>query len=151
MMQEHRPPFNIPNLPSIQHGTCVAVNGRGLLIVGPSGSGKSALALQLIAFGAELVADDQCRLSGVQGALIASRPQSLPQAIEARGVGLLAIPCLDEAQVVAVLDASTPAQERMPKRINCVIGSYTVPLLQNPVSAHGPAALYLYLMHGFND
>ena len=47
----------------ILHATCVAVDGRGLLILGPSGSGKSALALQLIALGAQLVADDRTRVS----------------------------------------------------------------------------------------
>ena len=41
------------------HATCVAVNGKGVLIVGASGSGKSTLALQMLAMGAELVADDQ--------------------------------------------------------------------------------------------
>ena len=45
--------------PLILHGSCVAVEGRGVLIVGPSGAGKSSLALALMALGAELVADDR--------------------------------------------------------------------------------------------
>jgi len=47
----------------IRHATTVAVAGRGLMIEGPSGSGKSALALELMAFGAELVADDRTRVA----------------------------------------------------------------------------------------
>ena len=41
------------------HGTCVDLDGRGILLRGPSGSGKSDLALRLIDSGARLVADDQ--------------------------------------------------------------------------------------------
>ena len=40
------------------HASCIAVHGRGVLILGPSGAGKSSLALQLMALGADLVADD---------------------------------------------------------------------------------------------
>lgn len=49
----------------IVHGSCVAFGGAGVLILGPSGSGKSALALALIGLGAALVADDRVSLSPV--------------------------------------------------------------------------------------
>ncbi|MEC8006219.1 MAG: serine/threonine protein kinase, partial [Pseudomonadota bacterium] len=45
------------------HGTCVAIDGAGVLLRGPSGSGKSDLALRLIDGGATLVGDDQLELS----------------------------------------------------------------------------------------
>ena len=48
--------------PSTQHATCVDIKGSGVLIVGDSGSGKSGLAIGLIALGASLVADDQCEI-----------------------------------------------------------------------------------------
>ena len=44
------------------HATCVDINGSGVLIVGRSGSGKSSLAINLLALGSTLVADDQCEL-----------------------------------------------------------------------------------------
>ncbi len=44
------------------HATCVDINGSGVLIVGRSGSGKSSLAINLLALGSKLVADDQCEL-----------------------------------------------------------------------------------------
>ena len=50
------------NGPLIMHATCVDVNGSGVLIVGHSGSGKSSLAINLLALGSKLVADDQCAL-----------------------------------------------------------------------------------------
>ena len=46
----------------IMHATCVDINGSGVLIVGRSGSGKSSLAINLLALGSKLVADDQCEL-----------------------------------------------------------------------------------------
>ena len=71
------------------HATCVAVEGRGVLITGPSGAGKSSLALALMAYGARLVADDRVTLSQVDGALWATCPPTIRGMIEARGIGLL--------------------------------------------------------------
>ena len=60
--------------PVLLHASCVAVKGRALLITGPSGTGKSALALQMMALGADLVADDQTLLQPRAGKLIATAP-----------------------------------------------------------------------------
>ena len=75
--------------PVLLHASCVAISGRGVLIIGPSGSGKSALALQLMAFGASLVADDQTELTVQGGTLIARCPPTMSGLIEARGLGIL--------------------------------------------------------------
>ncbi|MEC8388619.1 MAG: hypothetical protein VX098_10900, partial [Pseudomonadota bacterium] len=56
------------------HGTCVAIDGAGVLLRGPSGSGKSDLALRLIDGGATLVGDDQLELSRVNDRLVARAP-----------------------------------------------------------------------------
>lgn len=138
-------------LPCLIHATCVAVGMRGLLIVGPSGSGKSSLALQMMALGASLVSDDQCVLQEIDGAVFASRPEQLPPAIEARGLGILAANCQADACIAAVLDMTDDSQNRLPERRTCSLGSQKVHLLQNPVNSHGPAALYLYLKAGFHD
>ena len=58
----------------IMHASCVAVQGKGVLILGPSGAGKSSLALQLMALGADLVADDRTEISVQNGAAIARSP-----------------------------------------------------------------------------
>ena len=71
------------------HGSCVAYGGRALLIVGASGAGKSELALSLMAFGAELVADDMTWLHRATTALLASAPETIAGQIEARGLGVL--------------------------------------------------------------
>jgi HPr Serine kinase C-terminal domain len=72
------------------HGTVVAIDGGGVLLRGPSGRGKSDLALRLIDAGARLVADDQVLLqrSGMQ--VLARAPAVLAGLLEIRGVGIVA-------------------------------------------------------------
>ncbi|HAQ33260.1 MAG TPA: serine/threonine protein kinase, partial [Rhodospirillaceae bacterium] len=73
------------------HGTCVALNGVTVLLRGPSGSGKSDLALRLIDGGGRLVADDQT-LVEIQGErLVATAPETIAGKMEVRGVGVLAV------------------------------------------------------------
>lgn len=87
------------------HATCVSLGGQGLLLRGPSASGKSDLALRLIAeAGARLVADDQCRLARHGGALVATAPAAIAGRIEARGLGVMALPAAGEAVVALVAD-----------------------------------------------
>lgn len=99
------------------HATCVALGGHGILLRGPSGSGKSDLALRLIAeAGARLVADDQCRLTKRGGALIARAPAVGAGCIEARGLGLLRVPAASEVAVTLVLDLVPRAEQaRVPQ------------------------------------
>ena len=79
-----------PEGPVIVHASCVAWKGRGLLIGGPVGSGKSSLALQLMAFGADLIADDRTALSADRdGPPVAAPVAPIAGLIEARGVGIL--------------------------------------------------------------
>ena len=56
------------------HASCVALDGNGVLLRGPSGSGKSDLALRLIDGGAVLVADDQVALTVEGEKILASAP-----------------------------------------------------------------------------
>lgn len=67
------------------HGSCVARNGLGVLLLGASGSGKSDLALRLIDRGFMLVADD--RVDIVEG--FARAPAGLAGLLEVRGVGIV--------------------------------------------------------------
>jgi HPr kinase/phosphorylase len=74
------------------HATCVAVDGRAVLLLGPSGSGKSDLALRLIDRGAMLVSDDQTELTEAEGVLTAAPPATIAGLIEVRGIGIVAMP-----------------------------------------------------------
>jgi RNase adaptor protein for sRNA GlmZ degradation len=88
------------------HATCVALDGRGVLLRGASGAGKSALALRLIQAGARLVADDQVELRRDGEALVAAAPAALAGLVEARGVGILSLPRADTARLALVVDVS---------------------------------------------
>src|SRR3546814_19767314 len=81
----------------------VAVEGRGLLIEGAPGTGKSALALSLIDRGAELVGDDGVLLAA-EGRRLIARPHPRTRGLmEVRNLGLLPFPCRDDAPVALVI------------------------------------------------
>ena len=96
------------------HASCVAIGGRGVLIAGPSGSGKSDLALRLLDRGAALVSDDYTSLTQERGRLIASAPERIAGRIEVRGVGLVELENLASAPVCLLVDLAAPP-ERMPE------------------------------------
>lgn len=134
----------------ILHASCVALSGRGLLIMGPSGSGKSGLALQLMALGAALVADDRTEVSvGADGALWAAPPPGLPQLIEARFVGLLRVPALSPPVPLALAAdlGQTETLRLPPDRWHSLLGQ-SLPLVFHSAGAHFPSALLHYLTHG---
>jgi serine kinase of HPr protein (carbohydrate metabolism regulator) len=71
------------------HASCVAVNHIGVLIRGPSGSGKSSLALRLIDEGGILVADDQTIIETQGSVLLARAPATILGKLEVRGLGII--------------------------------------------------------------
>jgi serine kinase of HPr protein (carbohydrate metabolism regulator) len=72
------------------HASCVAIENVGCLLLGPSGSGKSDLALRLVMdHKARLVADDQVALERRADRLVASVPSTLAGLIEVRGLGIM--------------------------------------------------------------
>jgi HPr kinase/phosphorylase len=130
------------------HASCVALEGRGLLILGPSGSGKSSLALQMIGLGAALVADDQVDVTCAGDALVAAAPPALAGLIEARGVGLLRAGTVASVPLHLAVDLGQPASPRLPDRHGIVLLEKRIALVKGPLSAHLPVALLLYLRGG---
>ncbi|MFN7269838.1 MAG: HPr kinase/phosphorylase [Cereibacter sp.] len=130
------------------HASCVALEGRGLLILGPSGSGKSSLALQMIGLGAALVADDQVDVTCAGDALVAAAPPALAGLIEARGVGLLRAGPVASVPLHLAVDLGQPASPRLPDRHGIVLLEKRIALVEGPLSAHLPVALLLYLRGG---
>ena len=134
--------------PLIVHATTVAVEGRAVLIRGASGSGKSALALQLLALGAELVADDRTVLTRDADQVIADTPDAIHGLIEARGVGILRCPVTGPMPLALVVDMDHQEAKRLPNWHQENVLDVALPVLRNPGVAHFPAAILLYLKHG---
>jgi hypothetical protein len=94
------------------HASCVAIRGRGVLLTGASGAGKSDLALRLIDRGATLVGDDGVVIEARGGRLHARPGPNIEGQMEVRGLGILAFPWKEAPLVLAVaLDQPVP---RMP-------------------------------------
>jgi HPr kinase/phosphorylase len=110
----------------IVHATCVAIAGRGVLLVGTPGSGKSSLALRLIdapgrATGQDmmeaiLVADDQTQIAKDGDRLIATPPPPLAGMLEVRGLGIVNCRYLASCELaLAVRLSPSAAIERLPE------------------------------------
>lgn len=85
------------------HGTCIVWRGRGLLILGEPGSGKSSFALECIHHGAQLVADDVVLLRDTDGNPFATGPRTLHGCLALRGLGILTLPFVDEAPLAMIV------------------------------------------------
>lgn len=123
------------------HASCVAVEGRGLLILGAAGAGKSQLALELMALGAMLVADDQVALRREGDAVVAAPHPAIAGLIEARGIGLLRAPGLASAVVALTLDLDHAEEQRLPPRRARLLLGAPVPLMLRPCGLNAAAIL----------
>ena len=95
------------------HATTVALDGRAVMISGPSGSGKSDLALRLIDRGFKLVSDDQTLVRREGERLIASAPPTIAGKIEVRGIGILDVETLGDVPVALLVELTSDIQ-RLP-------------------------------------
>lgn len=103
--------------PFARQSTCVAIGGRGVLIEGASGTGKSSLALELIDRGAALVGDDSVLLMAGNGMLLARPHPNTRGLIEVRNLGLLPFPCVEEVPLalLVTLDPEAPRFIEIPQ------------------------------------
>ena len=141
---------------AVIHGVLLHVHGAGLLIEGRAGAGKSALALELIARGHALVADDVVELARpAAGVLIGRSPGVIDGYLETRGLGVLdvrrmhgtrAVRARARLDLILRLEPGRPralsAAERLAGRRGTrrVLGE-AVPVLTLPQSGHNLAAL----------
>jgi serine kinase of HPr protein (carbohydrate metabolism regulator) len=134
--------------------TCVVVEGAGVLLRGPPGSGKSDLALRLIDAGAKLVADDGVQLRRASGAVVARLPPTAPESvrgrIEIRGLGIASVPTVAEARLDLVVDlVPADAVERLPEPATAELLGVKLSLLRlNGLEPSAPAKVRLAVRAG---
>ncbi len=143
------------------HGSCVSVGGRGVLILGAPGAGKSDLVLRLIdqpGYGltgrlraARLVADDQVVIERSGSSLIASAPAILAGLLEVRGLGIVTVGAMKAVPLVLAVELA-PARgiERLPEEsvapFQCL--GVSLPLVRaDPGFASAPARIRAALDH----
>ena len=127
------------------HANCVAIGEWGILILGPSGSGKSDLSLRLIDRGAVLVSDDYTLLNATSGQLRASSPSNIAGKMEVRGIGIVELRFEPYVRVALAVDL-TARVDRMPDVSTRDFIGVPIPVIAiNPFEASAPIKLELAL------
>jgi serine kinase of HPr protein (carbohydrate metabolism regulator) len=128
------------------HATAVALDGRAVLISGPSGSGKSDLALRMLDRGFVLVSDDRTIVRKEGTRLIASAPETIKGKLEVRGVGIVEMEHQNNLPVALVVELTRDIQ-RMPDE-NCerMILGIAIPLVNiDAMTASAPSKVAVAL------
>ena len=124
----------------------MAFEGLAVLITGPSGSGKSDLALRLLDRGFRLVSDDQTIVKLDGHRLLASPPPTIAGKLEIRGIGIVEVDNADDVPIALMVDLSADI-ERMPEegRTRPILG-VDVPLVSlDAMTASAPSKVAVAL------
>ncbi|MGB0960069.1 MAG: HPr kinase/phosphorylase [Halocynthiibacter sp.] len=135
----------------IIHANCIQIDDKGVLILGPSGSGKSSLTADFIARGARLVADDRMALERRGDRVFGAAPSSISGLIELRGIGIVEMPYLEETAIDLVVDLGQTEKDRFPKNNRYEVLGISHPLLKSVSGTHFSAAIILALKYGWKN
>jgi HPr kinase/phosphorylase len=131
----------VDDAPELVHGTCVALGRSAALLRGPSGSGKSDLALRFLFLARRgpaaveapiLVADDQVELIRAGDGLLARAPVTIRGRMEVRGVGIVEVKHLEQAELALIVDLVPELTdvERLPDDATARFMGVEVPLVR---------------------
>lgn len=146
--------LNLPEtFPATLHATAISAHGQALVICGPSGAGKTSLAFQMLALGADLISDDLVTLEALDTGIIARHPNpaNILHGIEARGFAVLRAEPSPGAQLGALIDLSKTSVRRVPKVQTRKLGDCDIPIFNKVDTPAFPAILMHYLRYGPYD
>ncbi|SCB21248.1 HPr kinase/phosphorylase [Rhizobium hainanense] len=134
------------------HATAIVIGKTGLLFLGPSGSGKSALAFSCLAaakplgLAASLVADDRVLIAEQNGSVIAKCPPSIAGLMEIRYTGIVRLPHISQGEMHFAIHLVDPATaERLPpegEQID-ITASARLPLIRLAATSANPLAIIM--------
>lgn len=127
------------------------MNGRAVVILGASGSGKSSLAVELIGQGATLISDDQTILTRSGDDVLASCPDVIQGQIEVRHLGLLRCDTVSDVPVGVVVDLDQTETQRLPANRTIDLAGIDLPLLYRVRGRHFASALGILMKFGRID
>ena len=128
------------------HASTVASEGRAVLITGPSGSGKSDLALRMLDRGFTLVSDDRTIVKREGDRLIASAPENIAGKLEIRGIGIVDMERTEDVPVALVVELTSQI-DRMPddSRERLILGMKVPFVTIDAMTASAPSKVALAL------
>lgn len=116
---------------TLVHATVVDIAGHGVLLRGPSGSGKSDVALRLLDRGATLVCDDQAVLQVRKKGVKATAPAALRGFLEIRGLGLVSMPVTGSTYISLIVElVAADTVPRLPEYKEGTLLDKKIPLIQ---------------------
>ncbi len=128
------------------HATTVAIGDRAVLIMGPSGSGKSDLALRLLDRGFALVSDDQTLVRREGERLLASAPPQIAGKLEVRGIGIVEMNTASDVPVALLVELTSDIARLPDDSRELPLPGVSVPLVTiDAMTASAPSKVALAL------